>query len=683
MTREPRGPRDLRWRPTVVLLLALLLFIATLLTFGEPLAERSLALAQERGGAARRSPAAANDENDAAQTSSAHLQSVEFRGTARLADRPGVLRPSEAELLRQLTPLALRDGFEQALAQLLAEPWRMRYAEALAPLREQRARYIQGYASPSLSGGDGQTPQLSLTVRVDLVRVAGALRRLGLPVRGDPLRGLVMSHAAAFPFDLRSKGGEALRKRLQLLNLRTVDLRALDASTAARFASPALKHLVARRRWLQTLPQKPAAPLLLHLDAQYLDARHRDAQYLDAQYPDEQRRPSSDASSGASSGVLEALFYLRHSGDLLARIEVPLPKKASPGAASPKPSSALSRGVSSKVEPPKVKLSKGALSEVLLRLSTLLTPESLGSEQFFVSGERQRLAIAVRGLQQVSDQEALGRLLFVGRPVLAELPSLARFRLQGWAVEQQVYVGQHRLAPQVIARQLDRRRLGAYRLQLLDVTGQRLTLRAESLSAAKRSGTASGVGYPPLRAVQPLLEVRIALQARQWIEEAFATAPAETPRPGEPKRDTRKRLSAAAVGLHRPRQAEREPNHWFPEANAMSPGQVVYGRLASRTDRDFFGIRFPARSGQKSGQASGRLVWYRLGRAELNPTLRIYRGSDRRLIATHRAGRRSFLRLRLPAGFYWVEVADRYREADPRQGGLREAHYLLGAATLR
>ena len=123
-----------------------------------------------------------------------------------------------------------------------------------------------------------------------------------------------------------------------------------------------------------------------------------------------------------------------------------------------------------------------------------------------------------------------------------------------------------------------------------------------------------------------------------------------------------------------PKFAEREDNAWQTRANIIPLNATFYGFLDSRSDRDMF---------VADGLAPGEvvtLIWERISRTLLTPTIRLYDGEGE-LVKTYYP-KIAFRQIyRIPPGQrrFFVEISDRFGSIPVETGGYLKFHYLFKA----
>jgi len=121
-----------------------------------------------------------------------------------------------------------------------------------------------------------------------------------------------------------------------------------------------------------------------------------------------------------------------------------------------------------------------------------------------------------------------------------------------------------------------------------------------------------------------------------------------------------------------PEFAEIEDNGWLARANLVPLEAVLYGYLDSREDSDFYMVE------ELDPGETVRVGWYRMGRTNLKPQVRIYdqNGEPVRTLVP-----RNFVEIqyKLPKGqhIFYIQVSDYYGPVGLGAGGYNFSHYLL------
>lgn len=167
--------------------------------------------------------------------------------------------------------LARRSALARALDELLAEPWRVRFAKPLEETVLRRSeRYIYSFRAESLDISAERTHfRAELRVRIQLARLKESLRALKLPLRRDPLRrtaaryvpakALTSPNAQLFSEKLFS----ALVERYALLNYHLTPFQTLSLNEAAPLLQARSHAETLRQRLNALLDPDPAEALLL------------------------------------------------------------------------------------------------------------------------------------------------------------------------------------------------------------------------------------------------------------------------------------------------------------------------------------------------------------------------------------------------------------------------------------
>ena len=121
-----------------------------------------------------------------------------------------------------------------------------------------------------------------------------------------------------------------------------------------------------------------------------------------------------------------------------------------------------------------------------------------------------------------------------------------------------------------------------------------------------------------------------------------------------------------------PVYAEVEDNGWLDRPNPIPFDEPFYGFVDSRSDSDFF-----AGEALRGGEHL-ELTWYRLGRTNLTPVLRLY-DEGGTVVRTILPGSRETFVFQVPTGQhrFFVELADRFGYMRWESGGYQSYHYLM------
>ncbi|MDH4247544.1 MAG: hypothetical protein OEW39_06985, partial [Deltaproteobacteria bacterium] len=128
----------------------------------------------------------------------------------------------------------------------------------------------------------------------------------------------------------------------------------------------------------------------------------------------------------------------------------------------------------------------------------------------------------------------------------------------------------------------------------------------------------------------------------------------------------------AQLEVEDPLYAETEDNSWVSRANTLIFNATVYGFLDARSDSDFY-VGEAMNPGEEV-----TLVWYRIGRSNLTPIVRIYNEQGTPVQSFYP---RSWLsaKVKLPKGEhrFYMEIADRYGHLRMDTGGYLNLGYLF------
>ncbi len=132
------------------------------------------------------------------------------------------------------------------------------------------------------------------------------------------------------------------------------------------------------------------------------------------------------------------------------------------------------------------------------------------------------------------------------------------------------------------------------------------------------------------------------------------------------------------LSVPEPAYAEVEDNGWLRRANLMPLDAILYGFVDSRGDADFF-VAEELREKEEL-----RISWYRMGRTNLRPLVRIYDETGRP-VRSYTPRNYIQFRYRVPKGQHQVtiEVGDRFRGFKGDSGGYLNFHYLLSVQRRR
>ena len=123
---------------------------------------------------------------------------------------------------------------------------------------------------------------------------------------------------------------------------------------------------------------------------------------------------------------------------------------------------------------------------------------------------------------------------------------------------------------------------------------------------------------------------------------------------------------------------ENEDNGWLTRANGLGLDTTLFGVVESRTDSDVFVLE------PEEALAAMELNWFRVGRSNLLPALRIY-GQGGRLLATYHPGPRINTKIKFPSPQtrVFIEVSDRFGYMEGESGGYLRFAYILRLSPIK
>ena len=314
-----------------------------------------------------------------------------------------------------------------------------------------------------------------------------------------------------------------------------------------------------------------------------------------------------------SRTTLSAAFYLVRTGALLANFEQPARNPLPP--LSPVTSALVKAVMRSVIEPALVQMQPGRIGE---------------PEAWSAGGES--LHLRVLGLRSIYDEETFERDFF--RPN-SPFEGFVLSRLaENWVSYEGVYRGDRA----TLESELSGREFGAFRVRRVFWHNETLEMRVQRLPYLENREL---VPFPP-----PLRTPMVA----GLFEDLIATHP---------------ELEYWGATF-----AELEDNGRFDRANPIAFGAMVYGYVDSRGDADIF-LGDVLQPGEEI-----EIEWYRLGRTNLQPVIRIYdqRGFLEQTI--HLGSAKKFTHTLTGEAFH-LEVADRHGYLSWDAGGYLNFHYLL------
>ena len=278
-------------------------------------------------------------------------------------------------------------------------------------------------------------------------------------------------------------------------------------------------------------------------------------------------------------------------------------------------------------------LADPAVARLVVPLLNQLQPGSIGDPAHW-GAQVSRLELRVLGLTSIYDEESFERDFF------AEGTPFTDFVLARLTNDAVTYEGDYRGDRTRLAGELEGTAVGAFHIRRVFWFNDTLELVVERIPG---EGPRELDPFPP--------EVRPPVVA-ELLEDLAELRP--------------------ELAIWQPAFTETEDNGRFDRANSIAFGTPIYGYVDSRGDSDVF-----------VGEAlePGEIIeieWYRLGRTNLSPVLRLY---DEGGILRKTLFLRSEIRHRytLPAGehSFYLEAADRFGYLDLDAGGYLNFHYLM------
>ena len=314
-----------------------------------------------------------------------------------------------------------------------------------------------------------------------------------------------------------------------------------------------------------------------------------------------------------SRTVLSAAFYLVRTGALLASIEQPARDPLPP--LSPVTSALVEAVMRSVIEPALAQMQPGRIGE---------------PEAWSAGGEILRLRVL--GLRSLYDEETFERDFF--RPnSLFEGFVLSRLA-DKWVTYEGVYPGDRAS----LQAELSGREFGAFQVRRVYWHNDTLEMRVHRRPNLENHEM---VPFPP-----PLRTPMVA----GLFEDLIAAHP--------------------ELEDWGPTFAELEDNGRFDRANPIGFGAMIYGHVDSRGDADIF-LGDVLQPGEEI-----EIEWYRLGRTNLQPVIRIYDQGGFLKKTIHLGNAKKFTHSLTGEAFY-LEVADRHGYLNWDAGGYLDFHYLL------
>ncbi len=270
---------------------------------------------------------------------------------------------------------AQQNAISQLLARLLAPEWRTLFrAELQRSILAHSERYIGSYRIQRLQASLDRTRYFATVyAQVNRNRLVADLRRLALPVKGDPARKVLVFYPAAdrvlSATALRQEVLRALRERMALLNFTVRGIQPLRGPGAELLANPYAEE-AARGKWLRK--RKIAAGLFVSFKL---------------------KADSTDAEQ--SGGAASAAAHLYQAGNGMEL-----------GTFSVKAKRAIEN-----FNPAREKSRKAVLTSLVMPLVAQLQP---GGIKAFgtAAGKALPLRLRVLGLTSVEDEESFARAFF-------------------------------------------------------------------------------------------------------------------------------------------------------------------------------------------------------------------------------------------------------------------------------
>ena len=501
------------------------------------------------------------------------------------------------EAQRRAKRTAMEEALNKAVLQLVLPEWEELFHEKIKTvIYANPQNYISTYrVSEQHLSTNEKNLSLTLEVSFNQTRLAEDLRALALPLRGDPARPVLVFYAAEDALMRQAAFAQPLlamaKERLALLNREIKAITPLDAAAAALLANP-YQSQTERHAWL--VQKKFASDELLFLA------------YVPA------------APAGAPER-LEAVVYHTATGDALAVIE----QKPSMPLALPAPGQAANATTMAALA-----------NELGTPLLAQFQPGRI-QEAEMVAGSENLLAVEVRGLSSIRDQDSFER------EFLGKMLPFRKFGLYRMGRQSVVYTGNLSGNREAVVASLQNRKLGEFQILTAALKEETLTLDLRRSSTSEHAALAP---YNP----------QALSRATSELVERYVT---ETP-------------DRASL---RPALAEVEDNGLFDRANRLVFNTVIYGYLDSRSDADFY-----MAEGLKGGEQIN-VTWVRISPTNMNATLRVY-DQNQNLLHTAYATRAALtFSFQVPAGekVVYLELGDRYGYLKWDSGGYLNFHYLL------
>lgn len=329
--------------------------------------------------------------------------------------------------------------------------------------------------------------------------------------------------------------------------------------------------------------------------------------------------PAADAGGDETAtprAQVEAIFYQVHDGSAIAALNHPAERLPAPGAQG-EARQAVAAAMDTLVQP----------------LLNELQPGRIGDPETW-SADGGHLEIRVLGLGSIYDEESFEREFFgSGGP-------FGTFVLSRIAADSVTYAGRYRGDARALPGELRGDTYGPFRVREVFWHNHVLELVVER---RREPETADLKPYPP--------------EAR----------PAQVQSHYQRLRDAHPALAEWGTGF-----AEVEDNGRLDQANPMYFDAALFGFIDSRADSDFY-VGEALRAGEEL-----EIAWFRMGRTNLSPALRLY-DEQGMLVKTLFPTGRLQVRYRLPEGEhrFYLEVGDRFGYLNWESGGYLNYHYLM------
>ncbi|MCZ6842615.1 MAG: hypothetical protein O7G32_07275 [SAR324 cluster bacterium] len=492
---------------------------------------------------------------------------------------------------------AQQNAIEQMLEKLLAAEWRELFrAELRRSILARGEKFIGSYRVQRLEPSLDRTRYFAtIYAHVNRSRLRRELRRLGLPVRGDRIKPVLVLYSPQDPLlsvaVLRQEVLSALRKRMALLNFSVQGIKAAPEPMIQILENP-YGEAAARGSWLRK--QNVAAGLYVSFDP-YVEAAGEEETRAHARATAYLYQAGSGAELGAFSVKTQQPFKDFNAEDSSTREAV------------------LER----MVRPLVAQLQPGGI-------------RAFGS----AGGQALPLKIRVLGLASVSDEESFAREFF--QP---DTP-FGNFFLSRMDRRTVTYRGRFTGDRRQLEVELPGRQYGEFHIRHVFWFDDVLELDVEREENPSYTEVRLFPGY--LRPA-PVAEI---------IDRFLEDKP--------------------ELELQDPVYMEREDNGWLARANSLPFNTTVYGFIDSRGDADFY-------IGDELKEGEVLIIsWYRMGRTNLSPAVRMYNGEGKPVRFYHP---KNWIRTkyRIPKGQHrlFIEVSDRFGEIKWDSGGYLNFHYLI------